>query len=342
MESLKRLSKSDFKKAKDFILRLFRILRKSLLLGLILLLCAVGNAVIAFLSFVLRLGKVLHRIIRKVKKLPWAKARGILRIAAFRSVCSLRNLLLRIRSKYLLGINELPRANAHGIPAKRGEYVFVRFVHELTLMVFVTKNSRKVNKALGGVLMAVGVFVFLLMTLANAGRFWKNMEASKKESLPANIRVTLDNFFGNIKVLPETITYKKADALKIPLRVIVPRLSVDLEIFPARILNNSWETTEKGASYMLGSAVPSEVGNTVLYGHAKTKLFAPLKKLKKDDVVYVLTKEKWYQYKVSDIKEVAPTETTVVAPTKEATLTMFTCSAFLDSKRLVVVAKPVI
>ena len=126
---------------------------------------------------------------------------------------------------------------------------------------------------------------------------------------------------------------------KQPARIIIPKISLDLEVTPARITGNKWETTESGVSYMLGSSVPGEKGNTVIYGHAKNSIFGNLKKLKKDDLIYVLTNEKWYRFKVAEIKNVMPKETQVVGPTLTPTLTLFTCTAFLDSKRLVVVSK---
>lgn len=187
--------------------------------------------------------------------------------------------------------------------------------------------------------MAVGITVFVLMILANVGRIWKNLDFEKKEAVPESARAVLDNFFGSIKILPETHLYKEALKEKQPVRIIIPKLSLDLDITPARIIGDKWETTDNGVSYMLGSSIPSEKGNTVIYGHAKNNIFGNLKKLKKDDLIYVLTNEKWFRYKVIETKTVKPTETEVVAPTIDKTLTIFTCTAFLDSKRLVVTAK---
>ena len=53
----------------------------------------------------------------------------------------------------------------------------------------------------------------------------------------------------------------------------------------------------------------------------------------------ILTKEKWYEYEIKEIKEVLPSQTETIAPTKEETLTLYTCSGFSDSKRLIVIAK---
>jgi LPXTG-site transpeptidase (sortase) family protein len=68
--------------------------------------------------------------------------------------------------------------------------------------------------------------------------------------------------------------------------------------------------------------------------------FIALKDIKKDDIVYVLTHERWYRYKVREIKTVYPNDVTTVAPSKNEILTLFTCSGFFDEKRLIVKAYP--
>ena len=54
--------------------------------------------------------------------------------------------------------------------------------------------------------------------------------------------------------------------------------------------------------------------------------------------VYVFTDSGWYQYEVGEITEVSPNKTEVVAPTENEILTLYTCSGFSDSKRLIIVA----
>lgn len=200
-------------------------------------------------------------------------------------------------------------------------------------------RSKRTNKPIGGLLMLLGYLIFGLVVFANIGRVWKNLEPAKKQTVPDSIQNALDNFFGSIKVLPQTYMYKEALKEKQPARIIIPKISVDLDVEPARIIGDKWEINQTDASYMLGSSTPEEKGNTVIYGHAKNAIFGGLKKLKAGDIIYVLTNEKWYRYKVTETKEVKPKETQVVGPTLTPTLTLFTCTAFLDSKRLVVVAK---
>jgi sortase A len=124
------------------------------------------------------------------------------------------------------------------------------------------------------------------------------------------------------------------------MRIVIPRLSIDLPIVEAPVMNGFWELSDTSASHGVGSANPGEIGNTVVFAHARTNLFGPLRDIKKDDLIYILTKDRWFRYRVTETKFVTPQETSIISPTSEETLTLYTCSGFLDSKRLIVTAKP--
>jgi len=123
-------------------------------------------------------------------------------------------------------------------------------------------------------------------------------------------------------------------------RILLPKVNIDLKVIPAKIVGPTWETSENSASHGEGSANPGEKGNTVIFAHAKEGLFYNLKDVKKGDIVYVLTKNQWYRYKVNEVKSVVPKDITTVAPAKIEILTLFTCSGFFDEKRLIVKAIP--
>lgn len=128
---------------------------------------------------------------------------------------------------------------------------------------------------------------------------------------------------------------------KTPVRIMIPSVQIDLPVKEAKIVNGYWEVFPTGAGFGLGSAYPDEIGNTVIFAHARKGMFLPLKEVKVKDNIYVFTKDKWYGYKVEEIKEVLPSQIEVIAPTKNRTLTLFTCTGFADSKRLIVMAKPI-
>lgn len=126
---------------------------------------------------------------------------------------------------------------------------------------------------------------------------------------------------------------------KPPIRIVIPDLSIDLPVKEARVIKGYWEVFPDVAGFGLGSAYPEEVGNEVIFAHARPGLFLPLKDAKIGQKIVVFTKDKWYSYTVSDIKEVNPNQIEVIAPTQDSTLTLYTCSGFADSKRLIVTAK---
>ena len=125
-----------------------------------------------------------------------------------------------------------------------------------------------------------------------------------------------------------------------PLRIVVPTRKVDLSIVEARVVNGYWELSETTASHGVGSANPGQNGNIVVFAHARNELFGPLREIKKDEVVYILTKDRWFRYRVEETKLVDPKEVEHIKPADTEQLTLFTCSGFLDTKRLIVHAKP--
>lgn len=126
-----------------------------------------------------------------------------------------------------------------------------------------------------------------------------------------------------------------------PQRILIPERDIDLPITFSKIKNGYWELSETGASHGEGSANPGERGNAVIFAHARQGLFYNLRDVEKDDTIYVFTKDKWYRYKVSEIKAVYPNQIETVAPADNEILTLFTCSGFFDEKRLIVKAYPV-
>lgn len=125
-----------------------------------------------------------------------------------------------------------------------------------------------------------------------------------------------------------------------PLRIIVPSYKVDLSIVEAQVVNGYWELSETTASHGVGSANPGEIGNTVIFAHARDELFGPIRYIKKDEDIYILTKDRWFRYRVAETKLVDPSQIEHIKSSDAEELTLFTCSGFLDTKRLIVHAKP--
>ena len=137
---------------------------------------------------------------------------------------------------------------------------------------------------------------------------------------------------------PELITEVKEELS--PAQILIPSLRIDLPVYPAKIVDRQWEISEKGASYLLGSGLPGREGNVVIYGHNKNSLFGPIRWLEKDREIKVINKKgEEFIYKVVGTKTVSLEKVEVLSPTKDATLTLYTCTGFFDRERFVVVAK---
>lgn len=142
-----------------------------------------------------------------------------------------------------------------------------------------------------------------------------------------------------VKVDPVLLKYKKDNRKVPPSRIIIPSLEIDLPVKEAKIVKGYWEVFADTAGFGLGSAYPGEVGNQVIFAHARKGLFLPLRNAKIGQKIYVFAVEKVFNYQIEEIIEVMPNQIEVLASTSKTILTLYTCSGFSDSKRLIVKAK---
>jgi len=116
---------------------------------------------------------------------------------------------------------------------------------------------------------------------------------------------------------------------------------VDVPISEQVLDNDNWTISETEASYLRQSARPGENGNIIIYGHNKRSIMGNIRALKGNEIISITTKNgEVRKYQVSLVKEVDPDQTEYLLPTTEETLTLYTCSGFLDKKRFIVQAKP--
>lgn len=203
------------------------------------------------------------------------------------------------------------------------------------------KRARKINKILGVLILLLGLILFAFPTV------YKNFTALKisKDSITPQRILTRSTNTNAIKTNTEPIKIdvkllSNKEQFEPPSRIIIPGLKIDLPIVEAKVVNGLWELSETSASHGVGSANPGEFGNTVVFAHARDELFGPLRNIKQGNIIYILTKDRWHKYEVKQTKLVEPNEVQVIAPTPDETLTLYTCDGFLDSKRLIIVAKP--
>jgi sortase A len=124
-----------------------------------------------------------------------------------------------------------------------------------------------------------------------------------------------------------------------PQRLILPTLGVNTPVHEVFIENNAWQVASYAAGYHHGTALPGNIGNTVLAGHAGLRgaVFRDLGRLTPGAEVVVETGGWRYVYRVRELKNVWPTQVEVMNPTPTPVLTLITCTNW-DTQRLIVVA----
>lgn len=128
----------------------------------------------------------------------------------------------------------------------------------------------------------------------------------------------------------------------IPQKITINEVEIDLDVIPAYIENGIWQTSDTAATHLATSARPGEKSNMVIYAHNRPKLFKALPQVELDDVITVISSDGHeYQYKVVSRNIVTPDQIDLVLPTEHEELTVYTCTGFLDSKRLVLKAVPI-
>lgn len=129
---------------------------------------------------------------------------------------------------------------------------------------------------------------------------------------------------------------------KLPKKIVISSAGIDLPVFPARVVLRDWEISEIGASYLLGSGTLGKPGNIVIYGHNKKTIFGPILSLKKGAEIKIEDdKGSIFKYEIMETKIVSPENIEVLNPTKDETLTLYTCAGNFDLKRFIVIAKKI-
>ena len=124
-----------------------------------------------------------------------------------------------------------------------------------------------------------------------------------------------------------------------PVNITISRVGINLPIYTAKVVNNVWQTTDLGASYLTSSPLPGETGNSIIYGHNWTSLFGKLVNVKIGDKVVINYPDHTHKtFVIAYTSVVSPDESSILAPSKDKRITLYTCTGLFDSKRFVAVA----
>lgn len=152
-------------------------------------------------------------------------------------------------------------------------------------------------------------------------------------------KTALARNFSDEPVDVSSFANEEATEEKVPNQIIVPSVGIDLPVIASPIENGYWKVYDESAGWGVGSGIPGEEGNQVIFAHAQDGLFGTLDEVEVGDNIYTLTDDEWFSYQISEIFEVYPNEVRVIENvTNEEVLTLYTCSGFSDQKRLIVKA----
>ncbi len=129
-----------------------------------------------------------------------------------------------------------------------------------------------------------------------------------------------------------------------PSHISIPRIGVDTGIETAGFSYGSWDVPRYNAvQYWPISGYPGLPGNVVVAGHVGYRdiIFNYLPAVQAGDEIFVQVADDNHRYVVQEVLTLLPSETWVMYPTQEETLTLITCIPIgVYSHRLIVRATP--
>lgn len=152
----------------------------------------------------------------------------------------------------------------------------------------------------------------------------------------------------NMEIAQEQVTkftasFPSSDYAVSPNRLIISKIGVNAPIVEAKSADYG---LSKGAWRIPESSTPDKGGNTVITGHRFKYLppnnltFFLFNKLERGDIISVIWQAKDYFYKISDIKIIPATDTSILVLSKKPIITLFTCHPiYSQENRLVVIGE---
>lgn len=208
---------------------------------------------------------------------------------------------------------------------------------------FYTPQKKKRQLFSWQVMSAILLIVFAIFFAVNAPaalqqiRFWwqhdiQQAVSTKPETVP---------FLPNVATTPTPQNTMPADVAAMKDNSIyIPKIKVQAPVIwdvtaGSDVNTDMLRALEKGVARYPQTALPDQIGNVFLTGHSSNywwekgsykTVFALLDRLVVGDMIYVKYNGVLYTYKVTSQKVVKPTETSVLNPTKDPTLSLMTCT----------------
>lgn len=122
--------------------------------------------------------------------------------------------------------------------------------------------------------------------------------------------------------------------------IYIPSIQLHLPLVVAPIRDEEWQIgEEKTAFFGEGSARPGAKGTSVVFAHARLGLFANLPALLENDLIFVFSNNRVYQYSVTGREIVTPETTEFIKTHGKNDLVLFTCIGENDTHRILFFSK---
>jgi sortase A len=135
---------------------------------------------------------------------------------------------------------------------------------------------------------------------------------------------------------PPVVSFSLGDPVAI---IRIPRIELDMVV----VEGSDTETLKKGPGHYQGTAFPwEEQGRVAIAGHRTTygQPFWSLNELRKGDLIRLVTEFGTFDYRVTSLTEIDPTDSSVLEQTAEPTLVLTTCTPrFSAGRRLIIFAE---
>ncbi len=211
----------------------------------------------------------------------------------------------------------------------------------MALSMHVHMSLRKVNNLLLVTVVAVNLYVIAVPFIPQL-LFKFGQSQGRQQELEDSLRTpTKSSPTTNPGTTTPTATAAASNPASQGNHVVIPAMLLDQPIVED---TNTNRALDKGVWRWPGGSTPDKGGNTVLVGHRFTYtkpkgVFYFMDKLHQEDTVGIVWDGKTYIYKVTGTQVVPPTQTSILDPTEQPTLTMYTCTPlWLPKNRLVVTA----
>lgn len=114
-------------------------------------------------------------------------------------------------------------------------------------------------------------------------------------------------------------------------------LNIQLPVTSKEVSKGNWPVSSSSLIHVASTPKPGDSGNSVIYGHNWSNMLGSLTKATIGQKIEVYDDQgQKTDFIITDIQTVKPTQTELLDQTSYSVITLYTCTGFLDTQRLVI------